>query len=66
MMIKWQKFVQSNAGGTQNIADVCKKLGCKMTYISTDYVFDGQALSLAAGLQGLQALECVRTDETGR
>lgn len=35
-----------NAGGTQNIADVCKKLGCKMTYISTDYVFDGRALSL--------------------
>ncbi len=31
-----------NAGGTQNIADVCKKLGCKMVYISTDYVFDGQ------------------------
>ncbi len=31
-----------NAGGTQNIADACKKLGCKMTYISTDYVFDGQ------------------------
>ena len=31
-----------NAGGTQNMADVCKKLGCKMTYISTDYVFDGQ------------------------
>ena len=31
-----------NAGGTQNIADVCKKLDCKMTYISTDYVFDGQ------------------------
>lgn len=31
-----------NAGGTQNIADVCKTLDCKMTYISTDYVFDGQ------------------------
>lgn len=31
-----------NAGGTQNIADVCKKLDCKMTYLSTDYVFDGQ------------------------
>lgn len=31
-----------NAGGTQNIADVCKKLGCKMLYLSTDYVFDGQ------------------------
>ncbi len=31
-----------NVGGTQNIADVCKKIGCKMFYISTDYVFDGQ------------------------
>lgn len=31
-----------NATGTQNIADVCKELGCKMIYISTDYVFDGQ------------------------
>ena len=31
-----------NATGTQNIANACKKLGCKMIYISTDYVFDGQ------------------------
>lgn len=31
-----------NAGGTRNIAEVCKKLDCKMVYISTDYVFDGQ------------------------
>ncbi len=31
-----------NATGTQNIATVCKALGCKMIYISTDYVFDGQ------------------------
>lgn len=31
-----------NAGGTENIAKVCKKLDCKMLYISTDYVFDGQ------------------------
>lgn len=31
-----------NATGTQNIANVCKKLDCKMVYISTDYVFDGQ------------------------
>lgn len=31
-----------NADGTKNIADICKKLDCKMTYISTDYVFDGQ------------------------
>ena len=31
-----------NAGGTRNIAQVCKELDCKMVYISTDYVFDGQ------------------------
>ena len=31
-----------NVTGTQNIADVCKKLDCKMIYISTDYVFSGQ------------------------
>ena len=30
-----------NAGGTQNIAEVSKKLDCKMVYLSTDYVFDG-------------------------
>lgn len=31
-----------NAVGTENIAKVCKKLDCKMIYLSTDYVFDGQ------------------------
>lgn len=31
-----------NAGGTRNIAAVCKELDCRMVYISTDYVFDGQ------------------------
>ena len=31
-----------NAGGTENIAKVCKALNCKMMYISTDYVFNGQ------------------------
>ena len=31
-----------NAEGTKNIAEACKKLDCKMIYISTDYVFDGQ------------------------
>lgn len=33
---------QVNAVGTQNIAHMCKKLGCKLMYISTDYVFNGQ------------------------
>jgi len=31
-----------NAQGTQNIANMCKKLDIPMIYISTDYVFDGQ------------------------
>lgn len=31
-----------NADGTQNIADGCKAIGCKLLYLSTDYVFDGQ------------------------
>ena len=31
-----------NADGTRNIAEVCKELDCKMIYISTDYVFDGE------------------------
>lgn len=41
---KVDKVRSINAGGTQNIADVCKELDCKMTYISTDYVFDGQGI----------------------
>ena len=31
-----------NADGTRNIAEVCRDLDCKMVYISTDYVFNGQ------------------------
>ncbi len=31
-----------NAEGTANIARVCGELGCKLMYISTDYVFNGQ------------------------
>ena len=38
-----QELVRAiNADGTRNIARVCKELDCKMVYISTDYVFDGQ------------------------
>ena len=36
------KVKSINVDGTQNIANVCKELNCKMIYISTDYVFDGQ------------------------
>ena len=39
---KREKVRAINAAGTKHIADVCKTLNCKMVYISTDYVFDGQ------------------------
>ena len=32
-----------NAMGTENVAKACKKIDATMVYISTDYVFDGQA-----------------------
>ena len=35
-----------NVEGTQNIADACKTVNCKMMYISTDYVFNGQGTEL--------------------
>lgn len=36
------KVYAVNVTGTKNIAEACKKHGCKMIYISTDYVFNGQ------------------------
>lgn len=36
------KVYAVNVTGTRNIAEVCKTLDCKMIYISTDYVFNGQ------------------------
>jgi len=39
---KQEKVRAINAGGTGSIARACKALGCKLLYISTDYVFDGQ------------------------
>ena len=39
---KRDKVHAINAVGTHNIAGVCKELDCKMVYISTDYVFNGQ------------------------
>lgn len=37
-----EKVYAVNVDGTRNIAEVCKALDCKMLYLSTDYVFDGQ------------------------
>ncbi|MDO4922009.1 MAG: dTDP-4-dehydrorhamnose reductase [Phascolarctobacterium sp.] len=36
------KVFAINVDGTKYIAEACKKLDCKMMYISTDYVFDGE------------------------
>lgn len=37
-----EKVQAINADGTRYIAKACKALGCKMLYLSTDYVFGGQ------------------------
>ena len=37
-----EKVIAVNSNGTRNIAEACARLDCKMVYISTDYVFDGQ------------------------
>ena len=39
---KKETVYKINAVGTKNIATICNEIGCKMMYISTDYVFDGQ------------------------
>lgn len=39
---KRDKVRAINVDGTRYIAQMCKKLDCKMIYLSTDYVFDGQ------------------------
>lgn len=40
-----QKVMAVNISGTEHIALACKKLDCKMIYLSTDYVFNGQGVS---------------------
>lgn len=36
------KVYAINVDGTRYIAEACKRLDCKMVYISTDYVFNGE------------------------
>lgn len=37
-----EKVRRINAAGTEYIAKACKRADCKLLYLSTDYVFDGQ------------------------
>lgn len=39
---KADKVRAINAAGTEHVAKACKALDCKLVYLSTDYVFDGQ------------------------
>ena len=41
---KKEKVHQVNVVGTENFVKAAKKLDCKMVYISTDYVFNGQGV----------------------
>lgn len=36
-----EKVFAVNAAGTRNLAAACKEIGCKILYLSTDYIFDG-------------------------
>lgn len=38
------KAINTNVIGTTNVANACKRVGAKMIYISTDYVFSGNKL----------------------
>lgn len=38
------KVFSINVDGTRYIAEACRDINCKMLYISTDYVFDGQGV----------------------
>ena len=38
----FEKVQNINVQGTQYIADISKELNCKLIYLSTDYIFDGQ------------------------
>ena len=39
---KQERVAEINSKGTEHIAYACKKEDCKLLYLSTDYVFDGQ------------------------
>ena len=52
-----------NAEGTRNIAKVCGDLECKMMYISTDYVFNGQGERPWEPDDPREPLNCIRTDK---
>lgn len=41
----FQKVTALNVKGPENIAKACKKIGVKLIYLSTDYVFSGEGIT---------------------
>jgi len=37
-----EKADKINIEGTKNIVEICKRYGCKLVYISSDFIFDGE------------------------
>ncbi len=67
MTIRWTRFRSIMPAARRTSQKVCQKLDCKMVYLSTDYVFDGQGTKpVGSGLQNLPAVKRLRTDEAGR
>jgi dTDP-4-dehydrorhamnose reductase len=39
---RWEEALAANGAATGHLAASCRRAGCGLTYISTDYVFDGR------------------------
>ena len=39
---RYDEALAANGAATGHLADACRRAGCGLTYISTDYVFDGR------------------------